>query len=90
MNVLSSDTLQAVSSHPVHLIDKAGKALPSAFIPFCEFGGNMSTLSKNNAAFKLPVCNSFKDKILNDQMCYEVDLNQYNSGHDIAINCNQV
>ena len=27
--------------------------------------------------FKVPVCNSFKAKILNDQLCYEVDVNEY-------------
>ena len=27
--------------------------------------------------FDVPVCNSFKAKILNDQLCYEVDLNDY-------------
>ena len=27
--------------------------------------------------FGLPVCNSFQAKILNDQLCYEVDLNKF-------------
>ena len=27
--------------------------------------------------FPFPVCNSFKAKILNDQLCYEVDLNVF-------------
>ena len=27
--------------------------------------------------FDVPVCNSFKAKILNDQLCYEVDLNDH-------------
>lgn len=27
--------------------------------------------------FQIPVCNSFKAKILNDQLCYEIDLNDY-------------
>ena len=27
--------------------------------------------------FDVPVCNSFKAKILNDQLCYEIDVNQY-------------
>ena len=29
--------------------------------------------------FSVPVCNSFKAKILNDQLCYEIDLDQYRS-----------
>ena len=28
---------------------------------------------------EVPVCNSFKAKILNDQLCYEADLNEYKS-----------
>ena len=27
--------------------------------------------------FHVPVCNSFRPKILNKQLCYEVDINQY-------------
>ena len=27
--------------------------------------------------FDVPVCNSFKAKVLNDQLCYEVDLNDF-------------
>ena len=30
-------------------------------------------------SYELPVCNSFKDKIRNDQLCYEVDINDYRS-----------
>ena len=29
--------------------------------------------------FEFPVCNSFKAKILNDQLCYEVDLNKFSN-----------
>ena len=27
--------------------------------------------------FNVPVCNSFQAKVLNDQLCYEVDLNRF-------------
>ena len=27
--------------------------------------------------FDVPVCNSFQARILNDQLCYEVDLNPF-------------
>ena len=27
--------------------------------------------------FSLPVCQAFKRKILNDQLCYEIDLTEY-------------
>ena len=29
--------------------------------------------------FKVPVCNSFQAKIINDQLCYEVDLNRFSN-----------
>ena len=48
---------------------------PSAFIPFCEFGGNMSKFGVKIDQFEIPVCNSFHAKTFNDQLCYEVDLN---------------
>ena len=34
---------------------------------------------------QLPVCNSFQAKILNDQLCYEVDLNDFseNKEHEL-------
>ena len=32
----------------------------------------------------MPVCNSFKSKILNDQLCYEIDLNNFSKKDDIA------
>ena len=37
----------------------------------------MSTMGLELENFDVPVCNSFKDKILNSQQCYEVDPNQY-------------
>ena len=56
---------------------------PSAFIPFCEFGGNMSAMSINKEPFKVPICNSFREKVLNDQLCYEVDLNRFSNKNNI-------
>ena len=46
-------------------------------IPFCEFGGNMSSMGIKINQFDVPVCNSFQAKRLNDQLCYEVDLNRF-------------
>ena len=37
----------------------------------------MSSMGANNNQFDIPVCNSFEAKILNDQLCYEVDLNRF-------------
>ena len=36
--------LRVVTNHPVHLVDGSGNVSISSFIPFCEFGGNMSTV----------------------------------------------
>jgi len=33
--------------------------------------------------FDLPVCNSFEARILNDQLCYEVDLNKFSDNNNI-------
>ena len=33
--------------------------------------------------FDVPVCNSFQPKILNDQLCYEVDLNSLSNKANI-------
>ena len=81
--------MQALSSHPVHITDNEGKASPSAFIPFCEFGGNMDTMSINHKNFNWPICNIFKARILDDQLCYEVNLNllrsQANFHNDIKL-----
>ena len=34
----------------------------------------MSVMGIKSDQFDVPVCNSFQEKILNDQLCYEVDL----------------
>ena len=63
-------------NHPVHIVDNQGNISPSSFIPFCEFGGNMSAMGVKKDQFKVPVCNRFQAKILQDQLCFEVDLDQ--------------
>ena len=37
----------------------------------------MSIVGVKIDQFDVPVCNSFQAKILNDQLCYEVDLNKF-------------
>ena len=59
------------------------KMSPSAFLPFCDFGGNMTSVGVKIEQFDVPVCNSFKARILNDQLCYEVDLNEYSDKYKI-------
>ena len=37
----------------------------------------MSSMGVEVKQFDVPVCNSFQATILNDQLCYEVDLNRF-------------
>ena len=36
--------------------------------------------------FDVPVCNSFQAKVLNDQLCYEVDLNRFANKTNVESN----
>ena len=74
----------AIINHPVHILTKDKTTSPSSFIPFCEFGGDMSVVGVKLDQFDDPVCNSFQAKILNDQLCYEVDLNKFSNKSNIA------
>ena len=66
-----------MTNHPVHILDHHGQLSTTALIPFCELGGDSSVMGVKIDQFDSPVCNSFKDKILMDQMCYTVDPNKY-------------
>ena len=33
--------------------------------------------------FDQPVCNSFQAKVMNDRLCYEVDLNKYSDNNNV-------
>ena len=72
----------SVSNHPVHFLTE-GRKFPSAFIPFCEFGGNPNSVGAKIEEFDVPICNSFQSIVLNDQLCYEVDLNKYSDKNNI-------
>ena len=74
----------SIMNHPVHIVTRDNRTSPSSFIPFCEFGGDMSVVGVNLDQFDVPVCNSFKAKINNDQLCYEVDLNRFSNKSNIA------
>ena len=63
-------------NNPVHIIGKSGHLSPSAFIPFCEFGGNPELMGSKITEFDFPVCNSFNEKVLNGQLCYQVNIDQ--------------
>ena len=64
-------------NNPVHIIAEDGVLLPTALIPFCKFGGNMSVMGVKIDQFDVPVCNSFRPKIILDQLCYTVDPNKF-------------
>ena len=81
--ILESEELQKVTAHPAHVKDKFGNFLPTALIPFCDFGGNMSVMGLKIDHFEIPFCNSFRPKIVKDQLCYTVDPNDYK--HDIDL-----
>ena len=66
-----------MSNHPVHISDQQNVLHPTALIPFCEFNGNMSVMGVKIDQFDVPVCKSFRPKIIRDQLCYTVDPNEY-------------
>ena len=68
---------QQIINHPPHIIDERKQLSPSAFIPFCEFGGDSYLMGAKIDKFNIPVCNCFKTMVLNDQVCYEVDPSLY-------------
>ena len=43
----------------------------------------MSVVGVKLDQFDDPVCNSFQAKVLNDQLCYEVDLSKFSHKHNI-------
>ena len=77
--MINSELLHQLSNHPGHIVNEQGNISPSALIPFCEFGDNSFIMGIAIKAFNVPVCNSFKAKLLNNQLCYQLDLNKVNS-----------
>ena len=70
-------------NHPVHIVTRGGQISPSALIPFCDFGGNMSAMGVKIDQFAVPICNAFEAKIINDQLCYEADLQTFSDNNNI-------
>ena len=77
MKYLDLKLLDVVTNHPVHIVDAEGRISPSALIPFCDVGGNMSALGRDIQGFSLPVCTAFKRIIFKDQLCYQVNVTHY-------------
>ena len=81
--ILGSKEAQKLSNHPIHVMDQFGNLSPTALLPFCKFGGNMSVMGVKIDNFDDPVCNSFRPKIVMDQLCYQVDPNEYKNKIDL-------
>ena len=77
LNYLDLKLLDVVTNHPVHIVDAEGRISPSALIPFCDLEGNMSVLGRDIQGFSQPVCTAFKRIVFNDQLCYQVNVTQY-------------
>ena len=77
------EKLRLVNNHPVHIFDESGFLSPTAFIPFCSIGGDMEIVGTTSEQFDVPVCNSFKPQIRNDQLCYQIDLEDYKNKTNI-------
>ena len=72
-----------VNNHPVHIFDENGSLSPTALIPFCSFGGDMRIMGTKSEQYDVPVCNSFKPLIRNDQLCYQIDLEDFKDTKNI-------
>ena len=74
---LDIDLVQRITNHPLHILDRNGNLNPSAFIPFCGIGRNMTSMGVFIEHFSFPICRSFRATVLNDQLCYELNPNEY-------------
>ena len=63
--------IKEISNHPVHIINVNGELNPSAFIPFCRVGDHV--LGETIRNFSQPVCNVFKPKVFEGQLCYSIN-----------------
>ena len=63
--------------HPVHFGVEEETGSPTALVPFCQFGPDMARTGRTSSHFDIPVCNIFREKIVSDQLCYQVDINKF-------------
>ena len=56
---------------------------PSSFIPFCSFGEDSIIVGREHEGFEIPVCDIFEQKLHNDQLCYETDLEKFKDRNNI-------
>ena len=75
-DTLEMETIRMIN-HPAHITELEGRQSPSAFIPFCSFGGNMSAVGQNSDNFQHPTCNSFREIIFEGHLCYQIDPSKF-------------
>ena len=68
---------QRILNHPVHIVESTGQLSPSAFIPFCELGGDLSVLGRTVPGFDIPVCDKFEPRVVRGQICYRLEADRY-------------
>ena len=68
---------QRILNHPVHIVESTGQLSPSAFIPFCELGGDLSLLGRTVPGFDIPVCDKFEPRVVRGQICYRLEAGRY-------------
>ena len=73
VTMLENPYLSSVTNHPVHVLDDELGVSISSFIPFCWFGS--LDLNTESDGLNISVCDQFKPKLRNDQVCYEIDPN---------------
>ena len=81
--ILGIDFVQRITNHPLHILDINENLNPSAFIPFCGIGRNMTSMGLLIDQFSFPICRSFKARVLNNQLCYELNPNEYIGQHNL-------
>ena len=65
-----------MSHHPPHIVKEDNVTLsPSSFIPFCSLNGDWSVTGVRTPLFSVPVCNIFKEVLLEGELCYQADVN---------------
>ena len=77
LSVSETDYLSKLVNHPVHIIDENNNYNPSSLIPFCGFGRNLEAEGTKVRKFSIAVCNNFEKILRNDQVCYQLDPNNF-------------
>lgn len=57
--------------------------LTPSFIPFCSFAEDSIIVGREHEGFEIPVCDMFEQKLHNDQLCYETDLEKFKDRNNI-------